>query len=538
MELKIYDKNDVYLASIKEYSFTSEHMGEDKVSSVFYSPEKINISVGSYVNFRNKKYSIFHKPRLTKTSNTNINVGNALKYELEFFAPYKVFETINFEDYVSKDDTQQYYTGTPVFYFFNNVTELAIRLQANLDRFLGAGVWSISVSGDVVMEEKQVSVSNINLWDGLKLTNSIFGLDFYINGTDITIGGSGYEIPTTFYYGKGNGLYEISRIFEYESKIITRLKAYGSGRNLPHDYLRDENGKGRYFTQLMLPNFATTGIDYVDAPAELIEEYGIREGANIFEDVYPSIEEIDLGQGRIDEIIKVDPIDVDSDYFTIHTRDLGFEISNYWTAETPRLSIKGSNSDGSPTYLGGYEFEIIQDETSGTTFKLLKNQSENKILPDDVTTVRAGDRFVLLGIEMPQSYITNAENKLAIRAAEYMQNTASENLSYPIKVDEKFINEQGLDGFIIAGNKVKIEDDDLNVANYIAIQNLTIKYGGILPNYDIKLSNVPSKTLKSEFEKTKINQTNVNTVINNSTNFTRISNNLKIDQVGGELTWQ
>jgi len=538
--LDVYHKDNTEFFTIKEFKFNSTHMGEKKINATVYSPDNLDFEIGAYVMYRGEKFSIWNKTPKLKSARTGENIGNAIKYDLEFFAPYKIMEAINFEDYVTSDDTNQYYTGTPVFAFFNNVNELAARIQANLDRFLGAGVWSVNVNSSVILEEKQVSVNNNNLIDGLRFCNDIFGLDYFINGTSITIGGSGLNIDTTFYYGKNKGLYELERVFETEEKVITRLKAYGSGRNLPQYYLRDENAKGRYFTQLMLPNFATTGIDYVDAPAEIISEYGIREGSQTFDDIYPSIEEIDLGSGRIDEIVSVEPIDLESDYFTINVLDLGFDINEYLTAETARVSIKGSNADASPTYLGGYEFEIVEvlNNGSGYTIRLLKNQADNNILPDDVATVRAGDRFVLLGIRMPDSYITNAENKLSLRASETFTDEGSSKISYIPKFDEKFIEINDIGDDFDSGKRVKIEDDDLGVANYFTIQNMTISYGDLLPKYEGKLSNIKAKSLKEEFRKTETSQVNFNSVSNKSSINTRVNNNITVRAVENDITWQ
>jgi len=266
MDLTVYHKNDTEFFIIKEFSFASEHMAERKITSTVYSPDKLDFEIDSYVMFRGVKYSIFNKTTGTKTARTSEGIGNAMKYDLVFYDPSKKLTTIGFDDYVSSDDTQQYYTGTPTFSFYNDVRELGVRLQANLDRFFGIGVWSITIDPSVVFEEKQVSIANLKVWDGLALANTTYGLDFFINGNDIVIGGTGEDLPTTFYYGKGKGLYEISRVFDPKTEVITRLKVYGAkDRNLPKAYLRDENSKGRYFDHLMLPDFATTGIDYVDA---------------------------------------------------------------------------------------------------------------------------------------------------------------------------------------------------------------------------------------------------------------------------------
>ena len=37
-----------------------------------------------------------------------------------------------------------------------------------------------------------------------------------------------------FKYGRGNGLYEIQRTADADQQIITRLRAYGSTRNMPN----------------------------------------------------------------------------------------------------------------------------------------------------------------------------------------------------------------------------------------------------------------------------------------------------------------
>lgn len=538
MTLTVFDKNDNQIFQIKEFSVSSEHMGDSFISATVYSPNKKAFSVGDYVMYNGKKFSIFERHSGIKTAKTGIGIGDAMQYDLKFEWEARVLKDILFQDYVTKDDTAVYYTGTSTFYFFNNVTELAYRIQANLDRYAGEGVWNVSVSEDIELEEMMISVDKIYLWDGLLLANTQYGLDFFIDGKNIIIGGSGEQIPQTFYYGKNKGLYRIERNYEVGDKVITRLKAYGSDRNLPPDYLRDEDSKGRYFTRLMLPNFAYTGIDYVDAPQELIDEFGIIEGIKEF-DIYPSIEEIDLGLGRIDEIVAVDEIDLESDHFYIHCRDFGFNPMDYLTSEKPRISIKGSNENGTPTHLGGYEFEIINAELIAGLYKikLRKNQENSIILPDNVTKVRAGDRFVILGIFMPDSYITNAENKLLIKANEFFTGDEGLKVSYNVEVDSIFVQKNNMEFIFNAGKKAKIEDDDLDVANYFTIQNTTIEYGReIIPSFEIKLANVKTSTLKAEFNKTEIKQSNYNVVNKTTVNDNRISTEIKIKESG--VTWQ
>jgi hypothetical protein len=516
-------------------------MDEKKITATVFSSDTIPFAVQDYVTFNNEKYYIFNKPSAVKTARTGENIGDALKYDLEFYSEHRKLKDVLFQDWVTADDSDVYFTGESTFHFYNDVSELAYRIQANLDRFFGEGVWSVNVDPSVILEESMVTIDKQYLWDGLLLANSIYGLDFFISNKNITIGGSGSNVSSEFQYGKDKGLYEINRSYDIREKVITRLKTRGSSRNIPPDYLRDENSKGRYFTSLMLPNFATTDIDYVDAPQALIDEYGIIEGIKIFDDIFPSIEEADIGLGRIDAITSVIGYTEDDASFKVGVRDLGFDVLDYLTSETPRISIKGKNADGSPTRLGGYEFEILNSEKSGSgyTLTLAKAKEGSHYLPDLVTTIRAGDRYVILGIEMPQSYITNAENKLKERAESFFSDGAGIDLTYNIKVDEKFTTLQDLGDEFIAGNKIKITDSDFNVSDYFSIQEVSIEYGkSILPKYNLKISNTKPKTFWDQVGESniKINDNNVRSNVS----IDRVNNRatVKTDAINDKLTWK
>ena len=541
MELTIYNKTDNPIITVSKFTYSGKHMDDEKISITVESPDAISFSVQDYVTYRGVKFVIYDDPSETKKAATGLNIGNAIKYDLEFYSEFRTLKDILFEDWVTNDDSNVYYTGTSKFSFFNNVNELAGRIQANLDRFVGDGVWSVTVDPNIELEEKQVDTENQYVWDALLMANSIFGLNFYIRGKSIQIGGDGLRLDQTFSYGKDNGLYQISKKFGSKEKVITRLKTYGAERNLPEDYLRDENAKGRYFSQLMLPNFATTQIDYVDAPASMINKYGIIEGAKQFDDVYPSIEEIVLNGGRIDEIIEVYTIDLNSNQFKVKVRDLGFNPIDYLTADTPRISIKGTNRDGNPTHLGGYEFEINDSVFVGNGYLLTLTRAKEAqtYLPDDVTKVRVGDRFVILGIAMPQSYITNAENKLLERANAYFTEEGLPQLTYDVKVDEKYIRINDLESELLPGDSVKIEDADLDVSDYFIMQDITIKYDNkILPTYDVKISNTNPKKFQDDLKVNDYKISSLNLSTNRKISGSLNKSNTETNNIKSTLTWK
>lgn len=98
--------------------------------------------------------------------------------------------------------------------------------------------------------DKNISVSNQTVWQGLSMVNSQFNLKFVTrshpikdeNGNitgwkrEVIVGAAGVYADHMFQYGKGNGLYEVHKQADTEQKIVTRLHAYGSSDNLPTRY--------------------------------------------------------------------------------------------------------------------------------------------------------------------------------------------------------------------------------------------------------------------------------------------------------------
>ena len=155
---------------------------------------------------------------------------------------------MRFPRYV-KVDNKVHFTSLPNFDFYaSSVRDLADRIQANLDRlYTGTQQWTVVVSSDSEGKKNvPVSISNINVWGALELVNTTFEMNFIIRGRTITIGTEGVEVGDMFSYGKGNGLYQIERNAEQDQAIITRLRAYGSTRNMPVRYYNEYQIKNVY----------------------------------------------------------------------------------------------------------------------------------------------------------------------------------------------------------------------------------------------------------------------------------------------------
>ena len=104
------------------------------------------------------------------------------------------------------------------------------------------------------------------------------------------------------------------------------------------------------------------------------------------------------------------------------------------------------------------------------------------------TGANDGDRFVFLGISLPNSYIISAETKLSYEMELYMKDNNNYYYDYPLKFDEHFLATHTDILSQIANNK-KIRFVYGNQEIELYVKQITIKYGeSVLPKYDIVLT--------------------------------------------------
>ena len=157
-------------------------------------------------------------------------------------------------------DNQLHYTALPQFSFYvESLDDLLDRIQANLDELYGRASWKLysrnkvrsvqrgglesewniiygSGTADNVIDSTSISISDQTCWDALSLVSSKFDINFIIRNRNVYVGTAGLPTGNIFKYGKDNGLYEIEQNSESDQMIITKLRAYGSNRNLPNSY--------------------------------------------------------------------------------------------------------------------------------------------------------------------------------------------------------------------------------------------------------------------------------------------------------------
>lgn len=116
------------------------------------------------------------------------------------------------------------------------------------------------------------------------------------------------------------------------------------------------------------------------------------------------------------------------------------------------------------------------------------NDTFGTLMPNQYRYPVNGDKFVILGISLPTSYITTAEHSLDEAMKEYMLENNVHYFDYPLKFDEHFLaTHQNILAQIKNNNIVKFQYAGAQMSLYI--KQITIKYGDKpLPQYDITLT--------------------------------------------------
>lgn len=204
-----------------------------------------------------------------------------------------------------------------------------------------------------------------------------------------------------------------------------------------------------YAPNLMLPGFPSITLDpYIDS--DNIEKYGIREGCVFFdgsndelEEIFPSMEgmkaedlkasgiDVSLAEsdnGNLDELVDAQAIEDDGaispgdtiPVFTVTLKDVGFDLAGT-VGDGCSLSMKSG-------FCSGRKFDIrsCRAETDGGVKHYIlrcdrsEDESNKLYYPYKSYPLKSGDKFVLLGIDMPEAYVKAASQRLLKAGKEYL----------------------------------------------------------------------------------------------------------------------
>lgn len=258
---KLTDVNGEQI-TVHGLEYSDSWMGECFVTINFKHEVPINFQIGDYIVYRGERFELNYEPGKDKQARPD-TYGEGFVYDsVKFNALQDELARAEFLDVVLNDN-ELHYTSLPKFPFYvQTLDDLLDRIQACLNEQIGAGLWKIysrnkersvqrgalesewlSVYGektdDNVIESMSITVDSQTCWQALALVNEKWDINFIVRGRNIYVGTTGIQANHIFKYGLGNGLYEIVQNADSDQSVVTRLRAYGSEKNLPSHYYAD-----------------------------------------------------------------------------------------------------------------------------------------------------------------------------------------------------------------------------------------------------------------------------------------------------------
>lgn len=410
---------DVYL---KDNSYTVEEiMGEDTLTLNFLSRNVVNLQINDYIDFEGTKYKVRHNEKVTKRE-----TSLGWEYTVQFYSSR--YDLLDAEFFLhgtpERKKNFDYYTGTA-----RDWLTLFIK---NMNR-TGSG-W---VAGSCI-ESRMITLSFKDKKVGTVLDELIKELDteYWISGQTINIGRREYSSNgLVLAQGEGMGFTELEVSAVDDTPPVTVLYPYGSDKNLGPDYGAD---------YLLLPD----GLLSIE---KNVEKYGRIEKSMQFDHIFPK------GEFAVTEKI---------DDYTLRASGMDFNLTD---CLLDGVEVIVTFQDGG---LAGYDLAIVEDSWDNDLkqFKLKQNDQENALkVPGDIN-FSVGDKFILTGLKMPQSYRDNASLQLQEEAQAWLDGKCEKRIQLRGKCDEIVFRLQNI--FIACGQMVGVYSEQLDIDREIRVTKI------------------------------------------------------------------
>jgi hypothetical protein len=421
MALNIYDRNGtVALSASPADSATHQYaIQEDNVLNLsFVTPEYVLLDVNDYVDWNGARYWIIEQYAPQQVSTVEFSY-NCKFYGIESLIKRGLaLKTVDGE-------LQAAFTLTAPAH------QHMILIVENINRVMGTTIFQV---GEVIATENLViDYNSTYLHDALSKIAQAAGTEWWFDGQTVNLVRCEHGTEITLAYK--SGLTKLERTTANNVKFFTRLYPLGSTRNIACS----KYGANR----LHLPG----GEKYVEKNTET---YGIIEHSEetAFSHIYPR------RVGVISAVRSAEKTGQDGNLFRIYyvkDKDLPFDPNNY---EIPGLVKHIVFESGE---LNGRDFEVNYNSNT-QEFEIVTQFPEySDQLPNDILIPEVGNKYVLWNIEMPDEYITLAEQELKEAVDAYMADNTLDKSVYKATTD--YIDIAGRGIRLDIGQRVRLESD-------------------------------------------------------------------------------
>ncbi len=407
-------------------------MGDSIFTMEIESALPVDFEVGDKVKVFNRYYYLNRLPQVERVSSRHLKYSVTMESAVYFLSHVLLTNTY--------DNPSSFNATEADFTFTADARGLLNMLCQNMNRVYGDGLWSWEIVDNGVDEHfnpeydkvHSIAFSSQNVLSALVNINELWRADYRVEETStgyvIQVGRYGQDIHQyTFSYGKGNGLYSLTRTSSQDSVIITRLYAYGSSQNLGAGY---REGRKRLALPLSGNDERTRNGLYIQDDAA-VERYGLVEGAVMWDDIYPHREGVVSAIDSSSELCFCD-----EEMYDLNAKDE--KGNSLYLISGASLAVHFNTGA-----LAGYEFSVAGYNSITHRFTLIPFTDENDYTypsPNDAAfRIAVGDKYVLLGLSLPDEYISKAESELEKRAVEKYEECIARSNSYQLSIEEDFL---------------------------------------------------------------------------------------------------
>lgn len=414
----------IYRLGVKKHDFVIEDddirrsMSHDNnVSFNVESKDSLDIKIGDYIIEDGSHYTIYD-PIDVEESN------GVFSYPLVFRSPdYKLKFSI------VKDE------GATTFPYHGGIKEFVDLVILSLNEDQQEYTAGDIDEGNII----DLEFDNSSCFQALDDICEAANMEWNLIGTSINVKYRiGKDVDVVFEYGKEKGGYSVRLDKVQNTSIVTRLIGKGGTINLPKDYVSPDTPK-----RLNLGN---------EILEKNIDKYGKITGVYTNDNIYPRL----INKTVLEVTI---PEDIEKATSWKLKLDLPFDLSQQYADDKTPL-IKFQTGD-----LTGSEFEIVDNSWNNTdkTLQIIVQEEEDGYrLPNTSRQPRIGDVFVLLNINMPQSYIDEAEEELRKATQEELNKRSEPQYAPSVKVSKRFLRKKGYSLEIGDSITVKVGDHSIN----------------------------------------------------------------------------
>ena len=304
----------------------------------------------------------------------------------------------------------------------------------------GFGSYSFDIDKSLT-KMKLVEFDSTNIIDALSKIAEAWETEWYVTDRVIHIGKCEFGSPVSL--TDGEELSSIEREDGQDTTYLTRAYVFGSTRNLPKNYRKNEDGtvvvEGVVETRLKLP----AGVPYVDAWENMKEE-DIVEGVIVLDDIYPrnigSISKITTKQ-YTDKIENEDGSVSYEDWNAFRFTDSSlptFKKEYILADQELRIVFQTGKLAGMDFAVTFNPDALSETEAGAQVFEIVRNEDYGVALPTDTFKPEVGDKYILYGYDTKYVYenlVSKAEKELYDMAIEKVADASKDKSVYTCKVN-------------------------------------------------------------------------------------------------------